>query len=111
MLPISYKKPFSAVVAGTVTNVTTGQNPTFLTVLIYNNTGAPAYMQVFYKAAADVTLGTTTADAVITIPASSGIAIDAGWHINSGAAGTSIACTTGRANSTGASCDVFIIYD
>lgn len=111
MLPISRKKPFSAQVAGTVTNVTTGQNPTFYTVLIYNNTAAVAYMQIFYKAAASVTLGTTTADAVITIPASAGVAIDAGWHINSGAVGVSIACTTSRTNNTGASCDVFIIYD
>lgn len=111
MLPITYKKPFSAQVAGTVTNVVTGSNLTMLTVIAYNTTAAVAYLQIFYKAAASVTLGTTVPDAVIPIPASGGIGVDTGWHINSGAAGVSIAATTTRTGLTGATCDVFLIFD
>lgn len=111
MLPISYKKPFSAQVAGAVVNLVTGSNATLLTALVYNTTAAVAYLQVFYKAAASVTLGTTVPDAVIPIPANSGVAVDSGWHINSGAAGVSLAATTTRTGLTGATCDVFIIFD
>ena len=111
MLPLSYKKPFSAQVAGTVTNLVTGSNATLLTTMVYNTTAATAYVQVFNKAAASVTLGTTTPYAVLTVPASSGIGVDSGWHVNSGATGVSIACTTTRGGLTGATCDVFIIFD
>ena len=109
MLPITYKKPFSAVVGGTVTNLVVGSNATILT-LVAASPASAGYIQVFYKVAANVTLGTTVADIVIPMP-TGGIIIDVGWHINSGNAGVSLAVTTDRTGLTGVNTNVFIIYD
>ena len=108
MLPITYKKPFSQLVGGTVVNVTTGQNISILTFIAASPASA-GYVQLFYKVAADVTLGTTVADTVIPFPAG-GVILDVGWHINSGHAGLSIAVTTDRTGLTGVDTDIFILH-
>lgn len=75
-----------------------------------NNTAAIAYIQVFNLASASVTLGTTTPDYVLPLPASSGatIALDLGCAHGTG---ITVACTTTRGGSTTAACDVVIWFD
>lgn len=73
-----------------------------------NTTAAKAYLQIFWKAAADVTLGTTVADAVIGLPASGGVVIafpDQGWRTNTV---WCVAGTTSATNSTEALIDVSV---
>jgi hypothetical protein len=77
---------------------------------ILNNTAAIAYMQVFDKASASVTVGTTTPDYVIPLPASFGATLE----ISTGVAhanGITVACTTTRTGSTGAICDVVVFFN
>ena len=82
---------------------------------ILNTTAAIAYIQVFYKLAADVTLGTTAPDFVIPLPASGGATLNfsgSGWRTRAGSVagvaspGLTIAATTSPSNSTTASCYV-----
>lgn len=82
---------------------------------ILNTTAAIAYIQVFYRLAADVTLGTTTPNFVIPLPALGGATLNfsgSGWRTRestvSGVAspGLTIAATTTPSNSTTASCYV-----
>ena len=57
--------------------------PTYVgEIVAANTTAAEAFIQVFWLAAASVTLGTTVADAVIPVPGSGGVVIsfmDQGW--------------------------------
>ncbi len=76
--------------------------------LFDNNTGsADVFIQVFNKAAADVTLGTTVPDFTYRIPAGAILGKDpqefALYHYS---VGFSMACTAGRTNATapGAAC-------
>jgi hypothetical protein len=81
---------------------------------ILNTTSAIAYCQVFNLASASVTVGTTTPDYVIPIPANG--TTGAGNNIlgEIGIAhgtGITIACTTTRTGSTNAACDVLFFYN
>jgi hypothetical protein len=99
---------FSSEVAGTVLLVS--NQPMYISTVEYlNTTAAIAYLQIFWKAVADVTIGTTTPDVVIGLPASGGAVIpfaDGGWKTR----GTSfsIAATTTRTGLTGAAVSVTI---
>lgn len=92
----------SAEVGGTVLDFS--NQPTYVgSIEFANTTAALAYVQIFWKAAASVTLGTTVADVVIGLPASGGMALsfpDEGWRTQ----GTdwSMAVTTTRTGLTAA---------
>jgi hypothetical protein len=69
---------------------------------IGNTTAAVAYVQFFWAAAADVTLGTTVPNAVIIVPASGGVVLpfNTGWQ--TGGTAWSMASTTTATGSTNA---------
>jgi hypothetical protein len=72
---------------------------------ILNTTAAIAYVQVFYRLAADVTLGTTAPDVAIPLPASGGATLNfsgSGWRTRgrAGSNGLTIASTTSPTNAT-----------
>jgi hypothetical protein len=99
--------PFSASVGATKTAVKTGPCRVYGWQIL-NTTAAIAYVQVFNKALADVAVGTTTPDYVIPLPASGGAVFgpsDIGIDHDTA---MSIACTTTRTGSSGATCDVLI---
>lgn len=65
-----------------------------------NTTAAIAYVQIFWKAVADVTLGTTVPDVVIALPASGGCVLPfegEGWRT----AGNGPWCLAGTTTRTG----------
>lgn len=71
---------------------------------LLNETAAVAYVQVFYKLAAAVTVGTTTPDVVIPLPASGGATMKfegKGWRIPTA---LTLAATTTSGGATGAAC-------
>lgn len=73
-----------------------------------NNAAAITYVQVFYKLAADVTVGTTVADVVIPLPVSGGATINfagKGWRTRGP---LTLASTTTRTGNTTATTDVVI---
>lgn len=74
---------------------------------LLNNAAAPTYLQVFYKLAADVTVGTTAADVVIPLPTSGGATLffDDGWLTRGP---LTLAATTTRTGSTTATVDVVL---
>lgn len=76
--------------------------PTYVAVLeLMNTTAAAAYLQIFWKAASAVTLGTTVADVVIGLPASGGAVLEfpgEGWK--TGGTAWSVAGTTTRTGNT-----------
>jgi len=75
---------------------------------IVNQTAAEAFVQVFDKAAADVTVGTTVADYVIPLPASGGAVLPLNHVGLLHSIGLVIACTTTATGLTGAACDVLM---
>ena len=99
--------PFSAAVSGTAVAVKTGRSRVYGWQVL-NNTAAIAYVQVFNKALADVTLGTTAPDYVIPLAANGESNVSFGGIGIDHDTGITIAATTGRANSTGAACDVLM---
>lgn len=73
---------------------------------LLNNAAAITYLQVFYKLAADVTVGTTVPDAVIPLPVSGGATLNfegKGWLTRGP---LTLAATTTRTGSTTATVDV-----
>lgn len=67
---------------------------------ILNTEAAPTYLQVFFALAANVTVGTTTPDMVIPLPASGGATMkfdNKGWGVKTG---LTIASTTTPTGST-----------
>lgn len=75
---------------------------------ILNNAAAISYVQVFYKLATDVTVGTTVADAVIPLPASGGATLNfegKGWRTRGP---LTLAVTTTRTGSSTATADVLL---
>lgn len=76
---------------------------------LFNTTAAVAYVQFFNLATGSVTLGTTAPLFSIGIPASGGATVNFDKGIAFGTAIT-FACTTTRAGSTGATCDVNFFY-
>lgn len=82
-----------------------------------NNAAAITYIQVFYKLAADVTVGTTVPDVVIPLPVSGGATIHfggTGWRTKAGSVsgvaspGLTLASTTTRGGSTTATTDIIL---
>ena len=114
-------KPFSAQVTTAVAVKVQG-NEQPLTVdgwVILNTTAAIAYIQVFDATAANVNLGTTTADYVIPLAAngSSAVMLGSGSPNVAAVAGSgrishanacTIAATTTRTGNTTAACDVLM---
>jgi len=92
---------FNAAVAGTVVNVDVV--PVDIGAYhMLNTVAAITYVQFFYKAAADVTLGTTVANFVVALPVSGGATINfsgKGWRTRGP---LSVACTTTATGLTGA---------
>lgn len=100
---------YSAQVAGTVLELAASGPQRLRSVVVLNTTGAVAYLQVFNKVAASVTIGTTTPTLSIGLPASSAMALslpEEGWNV--GGTGLSLAGTTARTGATGAAIDVNI---
>ena len=92
-----------------------GSGGTIYGITAVNNGTAIAYIQVFNKASASVTVGTTTPDYVIPVPAPSsgsngaGIREEYALGLNFGT-GITVACTTTRTGASSATCDVNVNY-
>ena len=97
--------PFAAAVSGSAVAVKACRSRIYGWQIV-NNTGLRAYVQVFNKKVADVTVGTTTPDYVIPLAANGDSTVDFGGVGIDHDTAITIAATTGRANSTGAACDV-----
>ncbi len=101
------KHEFSAAVT-TVAEVS--KTPSLIALMeLANTTGAMAYLQIFWKASADVVLGTTVPNAVIALPPNGGAVLpfeEPGWATNGTA--WSIAGTTDRGNAVTAAISVTI---
>ena len=101
-----YDSVFSASVTGTKVQVN-AQPMDIGAYHILNNAAAISYLQVFYKLAASVTVGTTVPDVVIPLPASGGATINfegSGWRTRGD--GLTLACTTTRGGASTATADV-----
>ena len=99
------KKPFSASVGATATQVLGGHGQLY-GYHIVNNTAALAYVQVFDLPAASVTVGTTVPDYVIPLPANGQAVMPMSRTGIDHANGLTVACTTARGNAVAATCDV-----
>lgn len=79
-----------------------------ISMTLLNTTGAIAYLQMFFKDSG-VTVGTTTPDMVIPLPANGGVSITIpdGWWL--GGTGLIVAGTTTRTGNTGAAIDVALV--
>lgn len=92
-----------------------GSGGTIYGITAVNNGSALAYIQVFNKLSASVTVGTTAPDYVVPVPAPSSGTAGAGIReeyskgLNFGT-GITVACTTTRTGSTSATCDVNVNY-
>jgi hypothetical protein len=78
-----------------------------------NNHSAAVYVQFFNKAAeADVTLGTTTPDWTLMLPASGAVVLDSFEPLKHFNLGLVVACTAGRTNAVapGADATVTILF-
>jgi hypothetical protein len=86
--------------AATVVNID-ANNPLDISNFIGFNPGtSPSYIQIFFLAAASVTLGTTVPDMVIPLPTGGGAVVNftaEGWH--TGGPALSVACTITAAGS------------
>ena len=106
--------PFSVQAAGTVLNVgeagAADRQFTVYLIDIQNTTAAVAYLQIFNKRAADVTLGTTAPTYAFGVPASGHITIPMPEGLYLGGGGMSVAGTTTRTGSTGAAVDINVSY-
>lgn len=68
--------------------------------LLHNPNGSESFMQVFYKPAIDVALGTTAPDLIVKISANGSVAWDFSDPRGKGATGMSVAATTTDTGST-----------
>lgn len=106
---------FNDAVAGTKQEVSQGQNTVLYSLHLMNGTAATAYLQIFFKKAADVTVGTTVADFTIAIPTNAAtdfvqeLAFPAGVGV-AGSTGLTLAGTTTATGSTGAAISVSATY-
>lgn len=92
----------SSAITGTV--IVGSTTPTRIGLIeVANTTAAIAYIQIFWLAAASVTLGTTAPNFVIPVPASGGVVLpfDGAWTTGGGGA-WSLASTTTATGSTNA---------
>lgn len=91
----------SSAITGTV--IAGSTVPTDIALIeVGNTTAAIAYIQIFWLAAGDVTLGTTAANVTFAVPASGGVVLsfNVGWQ--TGGTAWSMASTTTATGSTGA---------
>ena len=102
-------KPYSAQVGGTKAEVH-GKAATIYGIALLNETAAVAYLQLFKRASADVTVGTTAPDLSLGLPANGGLTLSFPRGFILGGEGLTVAGTTTRAGSTGANISVNIIY-
>lgn len=98
----------SLAVTGTAQEVS--NLPAYIAVLeLFNNTAAPAYFQVFWKAVGSVVVGTTVPDMVLPMPASGGAVIPFyGEGLKTRGTAWTIASTTTRTGAVSAACDIVI---
>ncbi len=102
---------FNDAVSGTVVNIKSNGFADLFSVKLVNTTGVTAYLQVFAKPAASVTLGTTVPDFVFRLSANETTnPSDIGPPLQFRGTGLSIAGTTGPGNSTGAIISVSAVY-
>jgi hypothetical protein len=87
-------------IAGTVVNVKTSQAELY-GYHLHNNAAAVTWVQLFFKAAADVTLGTTIPDVTIKLESNESVRFFTEYPIRAIPA-LSVAATTGEVNNTGA---------
>lgn len=92
-----------------------GSAGTIYGITAVNNGSTLAYIQVFNKLSANVTVGTTAPDYVVPVPAPSSGTAGAGIREEyakglSFGTGITVACTTTRTGSTSATCDVNVNY-
>jgi len=103
---VSIPKPISkASVAATKVTVSASQCQLHGLVVV-NQTAAEAFLQIFDKAAGDVTVGTTVPDYFVPIPASGGVVLPLALFGFQHLIGIVIACTTSPTNNVGAACDI-----
>jgi hypothetical protein len=105
--------PFSASVTATKQQVKATAGNVYGWQVI-NNTAALAYVQVFNLASASVTVGTTVPDYVIACPGNSTTGAGNSIFLDlaiSHTVGITIAATTSRTGSTGATCDVLFFFN
>ena len=100
---------FSASNAGAKTSVGANAASLFGWQLL-NTTGAVAYVQIFDKVSANVTVGTTAPDLVIGLAANGQIHAQFIQGIPF-VSGITIACTTTRNGATGAAVECLFLYD
>lgn len=103
------KYNYSAQVNATKAEVSATSGTILMAMALLNTTSAVAYLQMFFKPASEVTVGTTAPDHVIPLPASGGISwpLLGGWYLPG--AGLTIAGTTSRSGSTNAAIDVSLV--
>lgn len=102
-------RPYNATNNGTVAQIESGSLKTHLLTCDHDDSGK-RFFQIFDKAAADVTLGTTAPSLSLPMPASGGCVIDIPLRF---AQGLSYAVTTTSTGSTGPSspANVNAIYE
>lgn len=101
-------KPISKAIVGATKVVVTASQCLVHGLVVVNQTAAEAFLQVFDKLTADVTVGTTVPDYFIPVPASGGVVIPLSKVGFAHLTGVVIACCTSPTNNTGANCDVVV---
>lgn len=102
-------KTYSAQVGGTKASVH-DKASTIYGIALLNETAAVAYLQLFKRASASVTVGTNAPDLALGLPASGGLTLSFPQGLIMGGDGLTIAGTTTRTGSTGANISVNLIY-
>lgn len=103
---------FNDAVAGTVVQLKATAGQLYM-LNAFNTTGATAYLQIFGKPSASVTLGTTVADWTIRLPLNSSSSVPLVFTVPVniiGGSGLSIAGTTTATGLTGAAISVSALY-
>lgn len=102
-------KMFSAQVGGTKASVHDNGSALY-GISLLNETAAVAYLQVFKRVASAVTVGTTTPDLALGLPANGGLTLSFPHGFIVGGDGLTVAGTTTRTGSTGANISVNLVY-
>jgi hypothetical protein len=103
------RQKYSASVNATKAEVDANNAVRVFGIVLLNNVAAIGYLQMFFKPAASVTVGTTTPDMVIPLPSSGGLTLSFpdGWLL--GGSGLTLAGTTTRTGSTNNAIDVVLV--
>jgi len=101
---------FNDAVGGTVQQISPNQALIYSMKLV-NTTGSTAYLQIFGKPSADVTLGSTVADAMIRLAANESLVVPMPIPLKiSDATGLSVAGTTTPTGASAATISVTAFY-